>query len=64
MPREEPGAAFVTFNQDCTCLCVANSNGITVYSLETHKVVFAAPLGAIRWECCASSTCRLPTIWL
>lgn len=40
--------AYVNFNQDSTCICVANSDGISVYSLDSNKVVFKAALGAIK----------------
>lgn len=42
------GVLYLSFNQDCTCLAIADFKGIKVYSLETNKICYSRDLGAVR----------------
>jgi len=41
------GANSVRFNQDGTCVCVANSEGIRIYDIGTHQTCYKLSIGAI-----------------
>jgi hypothetical protein len=42
------GPMCAAFNQDGTCLALADAAGVRVWSLATGGVVFSAELGAMR----------------
>ena len=42
------GILYLSYNQDATCITIADSKGIKIYSIDTHKVCYAAELGAVR----------------
>ena len=42
------GILYLNYNQDATCITIADSKGIKIYSIDTHKVCYAAELGAVR----------------
>ncbi len=39
---------YMNFNQDYTCLSIADSKGIKIWSLSTHKLCYVADIGAVR----------------
>ncbi|KAL4427953.1 hypothetical protein ABPG75_002042 [Micractinium tetrahymenae] len=41
------GTLFLAFNQDCSCVCVADFRGIRIWNLSTHQLCLDLPLGAI-----------------
>lgn len=41
------GVLNVAFNQDNTCVAVADMSGLRVFSLEQHKRAFRLDIGAI-----------------
>jgi hypothetical protein len=43
------GITYVAFNQDASCICVGTAEGVGVFSLETHKLCYRLPIGAVRW---------------
>ena len=47
-PQEGASILYVGFNQDYTCLSIADFTGIKIYSLDTHKICYQADLGAVR----------------
>lgn len=51
MPLHKPpsakGILYLAFNQDNTCISIADYKGIKIYSLETHKVLYQSDLGAV-----------------
>ena len=51
------GILYLNYNQDATCITIADSKGIKIYSVDTHKVCYAAELGAVR--CVRVFTCLL-----
>ena len=42
------GVLYLSFNQDCTCLAIADFRGIKIYSLESHKICYSYDIGAVR----------------
>lgn len=42
------GVAYLSFNQDFTCLAIADFKGIKIYSLDTHNICFSYDVGAVR----------------
>lgn len=40
--------ALQSFNQDNTCIAVADYKGIKIFSLQTHRVCYQADIGSIR----------------
>eukprot|EP00884_Botryococcus_braunii_P010545 jgi/Botrbrau1/19492/Bobra.0571s0001.1 len=45
--RSSAGVLYLTFNQDYTCLSIADYKGMKIYSLETHKMCFSSEIGAV-----------------
>ncbi|KAK9805371.1 hypothetical protein WJX73_007759 [Symbiochloris irregularis] len=41
------GLVYLTFNQDSTCIAIADARGIKIYSLDSRKIVYSCELGAI-----------------
>lgn len=39
---------YMNFNQDYTCLSIADAKGIKIWSLSTHKLCYVADIGAVR----------------
>lgn len=50
-PPSAKGILYLAFNQDNTCISIADYKGIKIYSLETHKVLYQSDLGAVRYRC-------------
>lgn len=48
-PPSAKGILYLAFNQDNTCISIADDKGIKIYSLETHKVLYQSDLGAVRY---------------
>ena len=51
MPLSNPPSGdlyYMNFNQDYTCLSIADSKGIKIWSLSTHKLCYVADIGAVR----------------
>ncbi|KAL3132486.1 hypothetical protein ABBQ32_009034 [Trebouxia sp. C0010 RCD-2024] len=46
-PPSAKGILYLAFNQDNTCISIADYKGIKIYSLETHKVLYQSDLGAV-----------------
>jgi hypothetical protein len=42
------GLLHVSFNQDGSCLALATREGLRIYSVDAHAVVYKNPIGAIR----------------
>ncbi|CAL5219293.1 g1099 [Coccomyxa viridis] len=38
---------YMNFNQDYTCLSIADAKGIKIWSLSTHKLCYVADIGAV-----------------
>lgn len=51
-PPSAKGILYLAFNQDNTCISIADYKGIKIYSLETHKVLYQSDLGAVRYLAC------------
>ena len=51
------GILYLNYNQDATCITIADSKGIKIYSIDTHKVCYAAELGAVRCALAFSHSC-------
>jgi autophagy-related protein 18 len=52
MPLHHPPASnilYMTFNQDYSCISLADYKGIKIYSLNTHKLCYVADIGAVRY---------------
>lgn len=47
-PKSALGILYMNFNQDATCITLADSKGIKIYSIDTHKMCYSAELGAVR----------------
>ncbi|KAK9834076.1 hypothetical protein WJX81_008372 [Elliptochloris bilobata] len=45
--RSSLGILYLNFNQDARCITIADAKGIKIYSIDTHKVCYAAELGAV-----------------
>lgn len=43
------GIRALSFNQDATCIAIADEKGVKIYSLETHKLCYQQDIGAVRW---------------
>ncbi|KAK9826980.1 hypothetical protein WJX74_002611 [Apatococcus lobatus] len=41
------GILYLSFNQDNTCIAVADYKGIKIFSLQTHRVCYQADIGSI-----------------
>mmetsp|Transcript_11350 Transcript_11350/g.32228 ORF Transcript_11350/g.32228 Transcript_11350/m.32228 type:complete len:380 (+) Transcript_11350:149-1288(+) len=41
------GILYLAFNQDSSCIAIARSDGIKIYSLEAHTICFDYPIGAV-----------------
>ena len=53
MPLQNPPSSsilYMNFNQDYTCVSIADFKGIKIYSLVTHKLCYVADIGAVRCE--------------
>ena len=51
MPLQNPPSSsilYMNFNQDYTCVSIADCKGIKIYSLVTHKLCYVADIGAVR----------------
>ena len=48
-PASAKGILYLAFNQDNTCISIADYKGVKIYSLETHKVLYQSDLGAVRY---------------
>ena len=44
------GVLYLSFNQDCTCLAIADFKGIKIYSLDTHSTCYSYDIGAVRYD--------------
>jgi len=49
-PKSSLGILYLNFNQDSSCITIADSSGIKIYSIDTHKLCYTADLGAVRCE--------------
>ncbi|GBF88547.1 autophagy 18 related protein [Raphidocelis subcapitata] len=47
-PGNAQGLLHVSFNQDGSCLALATREGLRIFSVDAHAVVYKNPLGAIR----------------
>ena len=43
-----PGLLHLAFNQDASCIAAGTSEGIRVFSLDTHAAVYKHAIGAVR----------------
>lgn len=53
MPLQNPPSSsilYMNFNQDYTCVSIADFKGIKIYSLVTHKLCYVADTGAVRCD--------------
>ena len=51
MPLYHPQGSnilYMTFNQDYSCISLADYKGVKIYSLSTHKLCYVADIGAVR----------------
>ena len=59
------GILYLAFNQDNTCISIADYKGIKIYSLDTHKVLYQSDLGAVRYARVSAKLVQLLTSpWL
>jgi hypothetical protein len=49
------GVLYLNFNQDYTCISIADFKGIKIYSLDTYRICYSSEMGAVRSE----TTCLL-----
>lgn len=43
----KPGLNCVAFNQDASCIVVATSEGVRIYSVDTHQICYRYNVGAV-----------------
>ena len=43
----QQGLLHVSFNQDNTCLALATRDGLRIYSIDTHQIVYRNSIGAL-----------------
>ncbi|KIY98672.1 hypothetical protein MNEG_9291, partial [Monoraphidium neglectum] len=43
----QQGLLHVSFNQDNTCLALATRDGLRIYSIDTHQIVYRNAIGAL-----------------
>ncbi|KAK9803652.1 hypothetical protein WJX72_008472 [[Myrmecia] bisecta] len=46
-PQSQKGILYMAFNQDYTCISLADYKGIKIYSIDTHKICYQADVGAV-----------------
>ena len=46
-PSSTKGLLYLSFNQDVTCISLADYKGIKIYSLDSHKICYLADVGAV-----------------
>jgi autophagy-related protein 18 len=42
------GVLYLSFNQDYTCIAIADYKGIKIYTIEPNRICYSSEIGAVR----------------